>query len=78
MKDFKFHRGDHVEDMISGFKGFVTARQDHITQCNRYFVEPRVGEDGKLVDAAWFDEACLKPTGQPRLNLVYPEGEPPG
>lgn len=47
--------GDEVRDLISGFVGIVVGRSQYLTRCDQYLVEPPVGDDNKLPDAAWFD-----------------------
>ena len=45
---FKFKSGDIVRDKVTGFEGIIIARTDYIFGCNRYYVQPKVGPDGKL------------------------------
>lgn len=56
MNDFKFDNGSKVESNITGFKGIITARADHLNGCNRYFLTPPVNKVGALIDGYWFDE----------------------
>ena len=51
-----------ARDPVSGFSGTVVAVCVHDTGSIRIQVQPRVGADGKLPDAAWFDLE--------RLNLL--------
>lgn len=51
--------GSLVIDKITGFKGKVTARFEYMTGCVRYNVESPVDKDGKLPEAAVFDENRL-------------------
>ena len=53
---FTLDNGDTVKSNISGFKGIITSRSDHINGCNRYYVAPMVDKTGKLPDGYWFDE----------------------
>lgn len=55
--NFIFENGIEVESNISGFKGMITSRAQHLHSCNRYYVNPKVDKDGKLPDGYWFDEA---------------------
>jgi len=57
---FKFELGIKVKDQITGFSGVVTGRAEHITGCNTYGVIPKVGKDGKIIEANWFDENRLE------------------
>ena len=52
--------GDTVKDKITGFKGIATGRATYITGCDHILVAPRVGKDGKRVNAEWFDEARVE------------------
>jgi hypothetical protein len=36
--DFLFELGIEVEDSVTGYKGHITARVQHITGCNTYHV----------------------------------------
>lgn len=57
---FKIELGSKVESRSTGFTGVVHSRSENLYGCNRYFVQPRVGEDMKLVDGAWFDEEDIQ------------------
>ena len=57
---FKLDLGLKVKSTISGFKGIITSRSEHINGCNRYWVSPSVDKDGKLPDGYWFDEGELE------------------
>ena len=55
--DFVFRHGQPVKDLITGFKGTITARADYITGCNQYLVSPPCGKDkGEIRASSWFDE----------------------
>lgn len=56
MHNFKFDNGSKANSKITGFKGMITARADHLYGCNRYFLTPSVNKEGALVDGYWFDE----------------------
>lgn len=70
--NFTIENGTTVKSNISGFKGMVTSRADHLNGCNRYFVSPPVDKEGKLPDGYWFDEDELvtvkKATLKPKNN----------
>jgi hypothetical protein len=60
MKDFKFEVGEHVQDVITCFKGIVMARIDYLTGCNQCAVGPtKLDKDGKRTDWEYFDENRL-------------------
>ena len=52
--------GDRVRDKISGLEGIATAHAQHLTGCDRFWVAPRVGQDGKPVDGMWIDIDMLE------------------
>lgn len=54
--------GDEVMDPVSGFKGIATSRMECLNGCTRIGVQPKVGDDGKMLDAYWIDEPQLKVT----------------
>lgn len=56
---FKIELGSKVESLSTGFTGIVHSRSENLYGCNRYFVQPRCGEDMKLLDGSWFDEGDL-------------------
>lgn len=57
---FKFRRGEYLSDLVTGFKGAVISRADSLTGCNQYLLQPPLDNDGKHVDARWFDEHSLE------------------
>jgi hypothetical protein len=65
---FMFELGCEVVSKISGFKGILTSRSEHLNGCNRYWVAPKVGKDGKLPDGYWMDEAEIKVTKATKLK----------
>ena len=67
---FLFETGEHVEDTITGIKGMITGRCEHITGCNTYGVKPKgATEKGKPFEANWFDENTLKLQSKPKFKL---------
>lgn len=66
--EFTLNNGTRVKSQITGFSGMITARADHLYGCNRYFVTPPVGADGKLPDGYWFDEAELEVIEEAKLT----------
>ena len=65
---FTLDNGTKVKSNVTGFAGMITARADHLYGCNRYFVTPPVGADGKLPDGYWVDEAELEVTEEATLE----------
>ena len=63
-KKFKHELGKEAEDLLTGFKGIITSRTEHITGCNVYGIAPKViKDDGKVAETQWFDEARIKIIG---------------
>lgn len=67
MSDFLFELGSEVKSNISGFKGIITSRSEHLNGCNRYWVAPRIDKDGKLPEGYWFDEMECQLVKAPKL-----------
>ncbi len=66
--DFTLNNGDKVKSNVSGFEGIITCRADHLNGCNRYFVNPKIGKDGKMPDGYWIDEDELSVTSKEKLT----------
>ena len=50
------YRGHEATDVITGFKGVVTAHSQHLNNCDRVCIQPReLNEDGSPKDNHWFD-----------------------
>ena len=60
MSKWKFKLGVQAKSKISGFKGTITCRSEHLNSCNRYWIAPKVDKDGKLPDGYWFDEGEIE------------------
>ncbi len=77
---FVFELGDEAKDRITGFKGILISRVEHLNGCIRYELQTqKLTEDGKI-NCLWFDEAELKRTG-PGINKgkkAAPKEEGPG
>lgn len=57
---FKFDLGVECKSIVSGFKGTITSRAQHLNGCDRYWVQPKVGKDMKMPDGMWFDEGEME------------------
>ncbi len=68
MEKFLVELGAHVQSKISGLRGVVVARSEHINGCNRYYIQPKVDKDGKLPDGWWLDENELDVLPQEPLS----------
>ena len=75
---FKFKQGETLRDKVTGFTGIVVARVDYISGCNRYYIQPKVGDDGKMPDSIVIDEPALERMDVLRVVLDRPEIQPPG
>lgn len=65
---FTIELGSLVESSISGYKGMVVSRSEHLNGCNRYWVSPKMKKNGTLDSGYWFDEAELIVTKAPVLQ----------
>lgn len=52
--------GDEVRDTVTGFRGVVIGKTLFLHGCTRVGVQPPVGTDGTLKEAAWFDEPQME------------------
>ena len=68
--------GSTVKDKITGFTGIVTGYVSYISGCNQALIIPRVGDDGKLIEAEWLDEQRLDLLDDPVITLD--NGDNPG
>lgn len=65
MTEFKFELGEEVEDIITGLKGYIVGRCEHITGCNTYGIIGRKKKtDGDYPASHWLDEPRLIKTGR--------------
>lgn len=71
--NFSIELGVKAKSNTSGFSGVITSRAEHINGCNRYWVQPPVGKDGKLPDGNWIDEGELIVTSKPVVKKKNPE-----
>jgi len=68
MTKFTIELGEEVKSSISGFKGIVTSRAEHLNGCNRYWVAPTVKKDGTLPEGMWMDEQELIVTKKKKVK----------
>lgn len=68
MAKAKFKLGIEAQDKITGFKGTIVAKTEHITGCDRYCLQPKcVGAKDKNIEIPvpeWFDEGVLEKIGK--------------
>ena len=55
MNDEGIILGAYYHDVVTGFHGTATGLVRYLTGCNQVLLVPKVGGDGKLQDAQWFD-----------------------
>ncbi len=65
---FMIALGVEVKSNISGFKGIVTSRAEHLNGCNRYWIAPKVNKAGEMPEGAWFDEGELDVLSKTKLK----------
>ena len=56
----RFELGTKLRDRVSGFTGIACSRTIYLNNCDRYSLQPQVGDDGKLPETQWFDENVLE------------------
>ena len=56
----QFELGQEAEDIITGFKGIITAHIRYLSGCDQYCLSPRVDNEGKHIDGRYVDEPALK------------------
>ena len=59
LHEFEFELGIECYSKVSGFKGMITSRSQHLNGCDRYWIQPKVDKDGKMPDGLWFDDGEL-------------------
>ena len=57
---FLFENGNIVKSKSMGLEGTITSRSESLYGCNRYYVQPQIGADGKVPDGWWVDEGDIK------------------
>lgn len=60
MHRFKIKLGVEAKSMITGFTGIVTGRSWNHAGCDRYVLQPPMGEDGKVGESMFYDDVELK------------------
>lgn len=70
---FKHDLGSKAQSKITGFKGIITSRSEHVNGCNRYWLEPRVDKKGNAQQGYWFDEEELEILEKPKVNKTNPD-----
>jgi hypothetical protein len=68
---FKYDMGVHLKDVITGFKGVVTARIEYINKCVQYQLQPTSVRNGIYPASKWIDEEQVAPTAGKRIVLIH-------
>lgn len=64
--------GDLARDRVTGFTGIVIARTEWLSNCDRLTLQPRELHEGKIIDAATFDEPHVELVETTDLSLTTP------
>ncbi len=64
MSAFTLDLGKQVESRVTKLKGVITSRSECLYGCNRYFIQPEAGSDGKVPDGWWVDEDDINVIGE--------------
>lgn len=70
---FKHELGSKAKSKITGFKGTITSRSEHLNGCHRYWVEPKVDSKGNAQQGYWFDEEELIILSKPKIKKTNPD-----
>ena len=70
--------GDRARDKVSGFEGIVTTQAQHLTGCDRLWLTPRIGDDGKSRDGMWVDIDMVEIVEAGVIERVTYERSAPG
>lgn len=56
----KFRLGNRLRDKVSGVEGITTGYVTFLNGCVQWNIHPKVGEDGKVSEANYYDEQQLE------------------
>jgi hypothetical protein len=73
---FKFELGQQVKEKVTGFKGIIVTRSEHLYGCIVYAVKSEALHEGKPIDAQWFDEGSLVVVGKGKIDHAEQPGGP--
>jgi len=60
--EFKHALGIQAKDIITGFKGIIIGRAEHLYGCNTYGITPQnLTKEGGRKETDWFDEDRIQP-----------------
>lgn len=75
-----FKIGEEVEDIVTGFKGYITAVTTYINGCHNYLLEARKNSDERYIIEAFLQDR-LRLTGETPLSFKASntaDGKPSG
>lgn len=69
---FKFNLGEFVQDRLTGKKGYIVTRLEHVSGCVQYWITDK-GEGHPITADRIMDEPMLERTGTQPFELPKPE-----
>ncbi|MGR3303780.1 MAG: hypothetical protein ACUZ8I_14945 [Candidatus Scalindua sp.] len=69
MSIFRIELGVKAEDIITGFKGTVTARAEYLNGCIRYQIENKPKKAEEDSNEWWFDDGRVKVASNKKVIL---------
>ena len=63
--------GKKYRDSITGFSGIATGKAEYLYSCRRVELKSTELNDGRTIEAEWFDEQRLAEVGDSRLPADY-------
>jgi hypothetical protein len=70
--------GDLVRDRVTHFEGIVTSHAQHLTGCDRLWVEPKVDAEGRIREGRWVDIDMLEIIQPTAIERVVYNRKAPG
>lgn len=70
--------GDEVRHKVTGFTGIVTSHAKYIAGCDRMWIDPKVGPDGKPIEGQWVDIDMVEIVTPEAVAPVIYERRAPG
>jgi len=69
---FKFNLGEYVRDAITGKKGYIVVRTEHVSGCLQYWLTAR-GDGAQVTQDRIIDESRLERTSTPPFEIAKDE-----
>lgn len=64
MRAFKYELGQEAKDLVTGFKGIIVYKVEHLTGCDGYGLQPPADKKGEIPESKQFDENRLEIIGK--------------